>query len=344
MASCTVLIDIPTSTEQSSIIALCSAVGVKGSVVTHTNTKLNDTITALVSDENRIACIDLARLEGSGLSIATLSRVLLNDKVRGRVMLINRMQSFSEPELQFLHSFGYAGICSNVDPTEPESDIRLIAQWIGRLAGKTDLPSEQKLRTYMKAVPTAARNASPRSTIKQMTKLTAEACITHLNTALPIDDRRYHLQSFERCFVGKDAVKTMTSIFKVSASQAVEIGKALKNMGSLYHVAHVQEFQDSDFFYRLNSSKKADSVNLQAAFQTLKTNEASLVKDRFYGSKTYQQCFVGSEAVDLLVNTFNLDRLDAHIVMQRLHNLRLFGHVLNEHSFEDGKLFYTFRR
>jgi Domain found in Dishevelled, Egl-10, and Pleckstrin (DEP) len=344
MTSFTVLIDVPAGTEQSSVIALCSAVGVKGNVVTHASTKLNDTIGALVSDETRIACIDLARLEGSGLSIVTLARVLLNEKVRARVMLVNRMQSFSEPELQFLLSLGFAGICSNIDPAEPESDLRIMAQWIGRFAGKTDLPNEQKLRTYMKAVPPAGRNATPRNTIKQITKLTPEVCLAQLSQVLAVDDRRYHLQSFEQCFVGKDAVKTMAGIFKVSAAQAVEVGKAIQTMNGLYHVAHAQVFEEADYFYRLGSSKKADSISLQTALQTLKTNEATLVKDRMYGSKTYPLCFVGSEAVDLLVNTFNLNRLDAYIVMQRLHNLRLFGHVLGEHGFEDGKLFYVFRR
>jgi lauroyl/myristoyl acyltransferase len=344
MALFTVLIDIPPGTEQSAIVALCSAVGVKGTVVTHANTKLNDTIAALVSDETRIACIDLARLEGSGLSISTLARVLLNEKVRARVMLVNRLQSFSEPELQFLLNLGFAGICSNIDPTEPESDLRLIAQWIGRLAGKTELPNEQKLRTYMKAVPTAAGNATPRTTIKQTTKQVAEVCLAQLLQVLAIDDRRYHLQSFEQCFVGKDAVKTMAGVFKISATQAVAVGRALQSMHCLYHVAHSQLFEEADYFYRLSSSKKADGIQLQAALKTLKTNEATMVKDRMYGSKTYTQCFVGSEAVDLLVNTFNLTRLDATIVMQRLHNLRLFGHVVGEHGFEDGKLFYVFRK
>jgi hypothetical protein len=255
------------------------------------------------------------------------------------VMLINRLQSFSEPELQFLLSLGFAGICSNIDPTEPEADLRLIAKWIGRHSGKLDLPNEQKLRTYMKAVPQAARNATPRTVIKQITKLTPEVCIAQLNQVLAVDDRRYHLQSYAQCFVGKDAVKTMAGVFKISATQAVEVGKALQNMNCLYHVAHIQDFEEADYFYRLSSSKKADSISLQAALQTLKVNEASLVKDRMYGSKTYPQSFVGSEAVDLFVNTYNLDRLDAYIVMQRLHNLRLFGHVLNEHNFEDNKLF-----
>jgi Domain found in Dishevelled, Egl-10, and Pleckstrin (DEP) len=339
-----VLIDIPAGTEQSAVVALCSAVGVKGTVVTHPNTKLNDTIAALVSDETRIACIDLARLEGSGLSIAALARVLLNEKVRARVMLINRLQSFSEPELQFLLSLGFAGICSNIDPSEPESELRVVAQWIARFASKIEQPSEQKMRTYMKAVPPTARSATPRFAIKQITKLTAEVCLAQIHQVLAIDDRRYHLQSFEQCFVGKDAVKTIAGLFKISTMQAVEVGRALQSMHCLYHVAHAQAFEEGDFYYRLNNSKKADSVSLQAALQTLKTNEASLVKDRVYGAKTYPQSFVGGEAVDALVNAHNLKRLDAYIVMQRLHNMRLFGHVVGEHAFEDGRLFYVFRR
>ncbi len=344
MKSISLLIDIPQSIEQSALVALCSAVGVKGTVVAHTHTKLNDTIAALVSDETRLACIDLERLEGSGLSFAALARVLLNEKVRARVMLVNRTDCFSEPELHFLLSLGFAGVCSNIDATQPETDLRSLAQWIARHAQKTELPNEQKLRTYMKAVPAALKNSSPRTTIRQITKLSPEVCLKQMADIIAVDDRRYHLSSFAECFVGKDAVKTMAGYFKISTAQAVEVGQALQSMHCLYHVAHEQSFQEGDFFYRLGTSTKADKVSMSEAMKTLKAHEAELVKDRSYGSKTYPQCFVGSEAVDHLVNAHRLSRLDAFIVLQRLFNLRVFAHVVGEHSFEDGKLFYSFRR
>ncbi|MEM1296463.1 MAG: FAD-containing oxidoreductase [Verrucomicrobiota bacterium] len=70
------------------------------------------------------------------------------------------------------------------------------------------------------------------------------------------------------------------------------------------------------------------------------------IEDRKYGlpPKVYTKCFVGSEAVDLLVaQEIAADRDDAVMIGDLLLNEGVFHHVLKEHSFKDEKLFYRFK-
>ncbi len=69
------------------------------------------------------------------------------------------------------------------------------------------------------------------------------------------------------------------------------------------------------------------------------------IKDRKHGIRrtTYEKCFVGSEAVQALIdgNVAAGDR-DALFIGNMLLNAGVFRHVLNEHSFKNEKLFYRF--
>ena len=68
------------------------------------------------------------------------------------------------------------------------------------------------------------------------------------------------------------------------------------------------------------------------------------VKDRTYRLKTYPACFVGSEAVDYMVeNHLATSRHDAVKIGRELLELGHFDHVLREHDFKDEFLFYHFK-
>ena len=68
------------------------------------------------------------------------------------------------------------------------------------------------------------------------------------------------------------------------------------------------------------------------------------VKDRTYRMKTYPACFVGSEAVDYMVeNQLATSRQDAVKIGRELLELGHFDHVVREHDFKDEFLFYHFK-
>ncbi len=66
------------------------------------------------------------------------------------------------------------------------------------------------------------------------------------------------------------------------------------------------------------------------------------IKDRRYRLRMYPQCFVGSEAVNWLVQTQNTTKDKALWLGQILVNRGIIHHVLDEHHFEDGYFFYRF--
>jgi hypothetical protein len=68
------------------------------------------------------------------------------------------------------------------------------------------------------------------------------------------------------------------------------------------------------------------------------------LKDRKYFLTTYKQCFIGSEAVDFLVQSGAAEsREDAVMLGNALSaEYHLFEHVARDHDFQDAKLFYKF--
>jgi hypothetical protein len=65
--------------------------------------------------------------------------------------------------------------------------------------------------------------------------------------------------------------------------------------------------------------------------------------DRSYRLKTYKQCFVGSEAVDYLVNSgATASREDAVLLGNAFIEMHMIEHVVRDHSFKDEYLFYRF--
>jgi hypothetical protein len=65
--------------------------------------------------------------------------------------------------------------------------------------------------------------------------------------------------------------------------------------------------------------------------------------DRSYRLKTYKQCFVGSEAVDYLVQSgATATREDAVLLGNAFIEMHLIEHVLRDHAFKDEYLFYRF--
>jgi potassium-dependent mechanosensitive channel len=67
------------------------------------------------------------------------------------------------------------------------------------------------------------------------------------------------------------------------------------------------------------------------------------ILDRRHLLRSYPKCFVGSEAVDWLVRNEGLTRDEATHVGKLLVDRGEVHHVLDEHTFRDGRLFFRFR-
>lgn len=66
------------------------------------------------------------------------------------------------------------------------------------------------------------------------------------------------------------------------------------------------------------------------------------IKDRRYRLRTFSNCFVGNEAINWLMQYQKATREEAIRIGQILVEKGIFHHVTDEHTFEDGYLFYRF--
>ena len=66
------------------------------------------------------------------------------------------------------------------------------------------------------------------------------------------------------------------------------------------------------------------------------------VRPRTYRLKHYGNCFVGNEAVDVLMRITGRSRETACAIGRLLHAMGVFYHVAREHGFEDASFFYRF--
>jgi potassium efflux system protein len=67
------------------------------------------------------------------------------------------------------------------------------------------------------------------------------------------------------------------------------------------------------------------------------------IADRRHLLTVYPKCFIGREAVDWMTRAFGLSRPEAVELGQLLVDRDVVHHVLDEHGFMDGNLFYRFR-
>ncbi len=156
-----------------------------------------------------------------------------------------------------------------------------------------------------------------------------------------IKDRRFRLRIYPECFVANESVTWLERALRVPREKAIGVGQALQAAGLIYHVAKEQPFADEELFFRVTQIPTQWSVE---RFYSLIRSEAGFdVEDRNHLGVKYSKCFVGSEAVDWIQaqgHTMN----EALSMGQRLIDLSLAHHVLDEHPFKNEKLYYRFYR
>ncbi len=154
-----------------------------------------------------------------------------------------------------------------------------------------------------------------------------------------IRDRVYHLRTYEECFVASDAMQWIASAHRTTSATALEIGKALQTSGLIYHVAREQSFADEHFFFRVAKISPLNTIEDVVAQVSAKTGFVR--RDRSYLGTTYPHCFVGSEAVSwFLARGYSVN--EAMSMGQRLLDLSIISHVVNDQPFKAGNFFYRF--
>ncbi|AGY57812.1 hypothetical protein [Gloeobacter kilaueensis] len=177
-------------------------------------------------------------------------------------------------------------------------------------------------------------------------------------THLEIRDRWYRFYRFSSCFVGSEAVLWMTRHYGIPRETALMLGNALIEMAVFHHVADDWDFRDDYLFYRFYRDEKhriSAPFTRERALELIgqlgvgqldavavQMYQAMPIQDRRSGLRLHRRSFVGKDAACWFRRRFNLDRSQAIALGNALLSLRVFHHVLDGASFEDGNLLYRF--
>ena len=169
---------------------------------------------------------------------------------------------------------------------------------------------------------------------------------------------KYNMKFDTEGFYAAEAVDYMVSVGLASSrSDAVMIGLALQEVGGFIQncTNKMEPFADSKKFFffapendLLSSSFQKSSLSWKKDLEHARDFFRDNIKlvDHTYRLKTYKNTFTGKEAVDLfLVAGITSSRQDAVLLGRALMvEYNLFGHVVNEHEFEDSEFFYVLGR
>lgn len=116
-----------------------------------------------------------------------------------------------------------------------------------------------------------------------------------------VRDRKFRLKVYEDCFVGTDGIDFLVEYLQLDRRKdAVKIAQHMNNKLSFCeHVTSDHKIKDENLFYRFTDfacAKQFTLVEVMRAFQRGVPTE-----DRTYRLRTYQNVFIGSEAVDWMI-------------------------------------------
>jgi hypothetical protein len=297
----------------------------------------------LEQDPNSFVFLDISRraLEGQGLVLGGIAEALSSVPLglRSRTVLTQVPYSFvSAAQRTFVKSLGFCDFLSEFESQDIDGRLRSVLASCSKVVG-TPSVSQDDLSRYLSALGTNDKGA-PRLTIWRHTGLSVGPLIDLLSKHLEIHDRSYHLKKYSKCFVASEAILWMSRRFKIPISAALAVGKALASLGLIYHVEHEHQFSDNYLFFRLVHSNSSFTVDLGDVYLLL-LNKLQ-IEDRNYLGKTYHNCWVGVEAIDILCENYAIPRYVSYMLMHWLEQLGLFVHVANQQSFADANYFFQF--
>ncbi len=163
-------------------------------------------------------------------------------------------------------------------------------------------------------------------------------------TGVVVAERAWRGRSYRDCFVASQAVDWLVARYGLRREMALRACNFLWRTGRLHHVLRDADFQDDFLFFRFSGRRaELDRIDLVALEQAMRSRGGLAIEERTYLSKTYPRCFVGADAVDWLMRRCGIGLGAAETVGQRMLELGIFHHVLDEHGFVEGKFFYRFR-
>lgn len=297
--------------------------------------------------EPELLLVDLADLAADGLRLPEFGRRLRRNApdLTLAVTLASRLE-ISLPERRWALRQGAVDFLPALSLAE---DAPLTLERVSRLAVAAGAPPVDRdqlsrgLRILLGGIATAPGGDVAVELARRGIDIAGAARRMRGPGGVACEDRRYRLKRYPNCFIGTVAVDWLVAQYGLSRDLAVAAGQALLERGVLYHVVKDHAFEDEPLFYRFaDPASTMDNVDIDALVERMTGADGVAIADRRHLGKVYPACFIGSEAVDWLAAKFEITREDAVTVGQRLVDLYLVRHVVDEHDFIDAGFFYRF--
>lgn len=186
-----------------------------------------------------------------------------------------------------------------------------------------------------------------------------------------VKDQRFGLVTYPEAFVGRDAVNVLLECLQelneemsgeddssISRDHALLVGRAIAEKFQLFESAFVLKSMDHPLcddrfqFYKWKNNLPSDvaqttyGMELKDMVKIIKKHVP--IKDRFFRLRTYPRCFVGSEAVDVLLKQkCVVSRKDAVKLIRKMKKeFHCFYTIVSDkgESFDDGShCYYRFK-
>ena len=346
-AEATILLDLPDIPARAALRAGLMAMRLAPAPLPTDRRGRDTALRGMVDKPHAVAFVDISHRGTTDTpTLLQLDATVPRDDSRRRIVLTRLAGGggqghVSDADRRWVQRLGFADLMPEFDATDCEGSLRVALDRVARQLA-LDPVSPGELARYARVMNDMRDTDSPRATIRALCGLSAEALATLLADSLDIADRTWRLQRYPHCFVGSEAVARLAREFKRSTSEAVALGQALMSLGLLVHVAHEHPFLDDNLYYRLALSPAADALDLGHVLAALAASDGVPVADRNHLGKPYPHCWIGAEAIDVLVARHRLQRHEAWLLLHRLMQFGLIEHVTNSRPVIDGHFFYRF--
>jgi len=336
----TALLDLPEGAARSALRAGLMAIRVLPVPLPAAGADRQALLAALGTGAPTVAFIDIAPDLAAPPRWSACLRELPDPALRSRTFLTRLgCGHVHSAERRWAQQLGFVDVISDLRAAEGTGTLAALLERTAGLLG-LDRVDRDEIARYLRVLNSAQDARAPRALIRRHTGLGAEALALQLTQLLDVKDRRWRLREFAQCFVGREAVDTISRRYACRREEAVAVGQALVELGLVFHVVHEHPFRDDDLFYRLAWAEDLDRVDLGLVHGTLLDRARVPVMDRAWHGRTYNGCWVGEQAVGATAAAHGLSRVHASLVLQRLMNLGLFEHVVQERPLIDGEFFY----
>ena len=336
----TALFALPHDAAHRSARALAMALGLIPQAVADHATAVQGMISQLQKQAQSVALIDLASLRKAFRHVLHLAEQLPQD-LRSRVILLRHEQGpVWESDRAWIKDLGFAELYAEADAQAMLSSAQELPALLAQLTQTKPL-SAQQLQGFFAALNAQSSPLTLRGLIRAHCHMDAEGLARAMLGGVKSIDRSFRFKTYSACFLGTEAVSWLRQQFNCSASIAVQLGQALIALGLMHHVVHEHNFENQEYFYRLDATHSSTRIQLGALLGSLK--QSLQVQDRSYLGKVYPQCWIGSEAVLALHSHQKIARHEAENLLNRLMSYGLIEHVTREHRVKDGNYFYRFR-